>query len=535
MTDTLLSPAAKLDPAPVVQTDSGKVQGQPSKGVYSFLGMRYGAPTGGKGRFKPPTKPAPWDGVFKADHFGDRAPQPVVNMAPEMATVLSFADEPISEDCLRLNVWTPALGDGGKRPVMVWLHGGGFFVGAGSDKYYEGSNLARGQDVVVVTLNHRLNVFGYMNLDPEAGPEFADSGMVGMLDLVLALEWVRDNIEQFGGDPGNVTIYGQSGGGGKVCVLTAMPAAKGLFHKAIVQSGASTRVGEAPDSLATRDKVLAKVGLGPSDVQALQDMPMEALLAQAAQAGLLAFMPHVDGRNLPAHPFDPVASPLSADVPIMVGWTKDEATNLFLSDPSWPAMTDAELLAKVTAMVGEERAKTAIALYRSRAPDDKPMHLWTSIVTDQMFAANSLILAERKIAQHAAPAYVYVVDWDSPVLGGKLRAFHAVEMPFVFDTLEVSSGLVGPEGPEQKAMAKAMSSAWAAFARAGDPNVPGQPQWAAYSLGQRDTMVFDNTLAVKSDPSHDVRLFWEETARLAAEKAPLGSAIQDVFKKKSFG
>lgn len=516
--------------APVIETALGKVQGQPSKGVYSFLGIHYGQDTGGQNRFMPPVKPVAWSGVQKADEMGDRCPQPPVNMPPEMATVLSFSDLPTSEDCLVLNVWTPAPNAGAKRPVMVWLHGGGFFLGSGGDKYYEGSNLSRHEDVVVVTLNHRLNVFGYLHLGPEAGPQYADSNLSGMLDLIAALQWVKDNIGQFGGDPANVTIFGQSGGGSKVSTLLAMPAAKGLFQKAIIQSGAAVKVGALKDALATRDRLYMELGLKPGDVVGLQALPTDALMKAGAKAGLLAYMPAVDGETLPSNPFDPVGSPLSADIPIMIGSTKDEATNVVLSDLNWPKMTDEDLKKKVSGVVGPQEADAAIALYRTQAPADKPMHLWTSILTDSMFTASSITLAERKYAQKSAPVYMYKIDWESPVLGGKLRSPHAVELPFVFDNVDVSAGLVG-SGPSQDKMAKLMRSTFAAFARTGNPSVKGAPAWPAYDPMSRKTFIYDVPPRVVADPNAKFRAYWE--ARNAVPRDG-DSPIKDVMDGKKF-
>jgi para-nitrobenzyl esterase len=520
--------------APIVQTAGGKLEGQLANGVYSFLGIHYGADTSGKNRFLPPKAPAAWAGVKKASAMGNRCPQPPINMPGEMGTVLSFSDLPISEDCLVLNVWTAGLKDGAKRPVMVWLHGGGFFVGSGGDKYYEGSNLARKQDVVVVTLNHRLNVFGYLHLGDEAGPAFADSNLVGMLDIVQALKWVKDNAVQFGGDPNNVTIFGQSGGGSKSSTLLAMPAAHGLFHKAILMSGAAVRVGTVEDATATRDKVLGILKIKPNEVDKLQALPMEDLIKAGAQASLLAFMPAVDGKTLPTHPFDPVASELAAKVTVMVGSTKDEATNIFLTDPTWQTMSDADLDKRVAAILGPDRSKQAIAMYKAAAPNDKPMHLWTSIVTDQMFTHSAITLAERKLAQGTTPVYMYKVNWESPVLGGKLRSPHAVELPFVFDTVSVSAGLVG-SGPEQQKMADLMSSTFAAFARTGNPSVKGYPSWPAYTMEKRETFLYDNQPQLAADPNQKYRVFWQESAKLMAQNPSRGtSAIKDAFDKKKF-
>jgi para-nitrobenzyl esterase len=531
---SMAAPAASpvAGASPIVKTTEGALRGQESKGVYSFLGIHYGADTGGKNRFRAPQPPESWSGVRAADKMGNRCPQPPVNMPPEMASVLSFSDLPISEDCLVLNVWTPAVKDSAKLPVMVWLHGGGYFLGSGSDKYYEGSNLARTQKVVVVTLNHRLNTFGYLYLGPEAGPEFASSNLAGMLDLVAALKWVKANIAQFGGDPGNVTIFGQSGGGSKVSTLMAMPVAHGLFQKAIIESGAAVRAGRVQDATATRDKLLASLGIKPNEIARLQGVPMEQLMKAGAALGLLAYGPAVDGKLLPTDPFDPVASPVSADVPVMVGSTKDEATNVVLTDPTWQTMTDADLVKRVSGIVGPERAQETIALYRAHAPNDKPMHLWTSILTDQMFTRSSILLAERKAEQGRAPVYMYKINWETPVLGGKLRSPHAVELPFVFDNVDVSAGLVGPDGPAQQQMARLMSSTFAAFARTGNPDVPGVPHWPTYDLKNRETFIYDIPPKVVSDPNARFRTYWaSEAPQTMGNK---NSPIKDVMSGKNF-
>jgi para-nitrobenzyl esterase len=517
----------------IVQTKQGKLAGQTSKSSYSFLGIHYGADTGGQNRFLPPQPVQSWSGVKKADQMGNRCPQPVINMPGEMGTVLSFSDLPTSEDCLVLNVWTPHVHDHAKRAVMVWLHGGGFFLGSGGDKYYEGSNLAGKNDVVVVTLNHRLAAFGYLYLGNEAGPAYADSQLVGMLDIVQALQWVKDNIAQFGGDPNNVTIFGQSGGGSKVSALTAMPSAHGLFQKGIIESGAAVHLGSIADATVTRDKVLANLGLKSVDMDKLRSVSTQDLMTAGAKAGLLAFFPAVDGKILPTHPFDPIASPLSAKVPIMVGSTKDEATNVFLTDPTWQTMTDADLIKRVSASVGPELAPKVIEMYRSNAPTDKPMHLWTSIVTDQMFTRSSVLLAERKVEQHAAPVYMYKINWNSPVLGGKLRAPHAVELPFVFDNVDVSAGLVGA-GPTQDKMAEMMSRTFAAFAQTGNPNVKGYPHWPAYTLEKRETFIYDVPPQVVSDPNSTYRVFWNEhPSDMSVGRTT--SPLKDALSPKSIG
>jgi para-nitrobenzyl esterase len=324
------------DDAPMVTTSSGKVVGYVHNGICTFKGIPYAESTEGENRFMPPVRAKPWSGMRSSRQYGHVAPQGSRSGwdHDEEAFMFSWDDGTQGEDCLRVNVWTAAVNDGKKRPVMVWLHGGGFAAGSGQElKSYDGENLARRGDVVVVSLNHRLNVLGYLNL-AKYGERYASSANVGMLDIVAALEWVRQNIAVFGGDSNTVTIFGQSGGGGKVGALMGMPAAKGLFHRAIVESGSMMRLGTVDKSQQFADLVVAELGLNQSSIQQIHSMPFEKLVLASAKvmrdrnptpggipnfrrlADMLGFLPVVDGKNLPAHPFDPQASPLSADVPM---------------------------------------------------------------------------------------------------------------------------------------------------------------------------------------------------------------------------
>ena len=487
----------------VITIKDGHLSGSSSNGAVSFLGIPYGADTGGANRFLPPKSPKPWAEVRDATRMGNRCPQPSFSV---VSAVIKFSDLPISEDCLVLNVWSADTRPVATRPVMVWLHGGGFSFGSASDKYYDGTVLAREHDVVVVTVNHRLNGFGYLNLGPEAGEAYASSPLVGQLDIVKALKWVETNIEAFGGDPDNVTIFGQSGGGGKVSAILAMPNAKGLFDKAIIQSGAGVRMKTVEESIIVRDKVLAELNLEPADVLKLRDVPMAELVEAFKTAGGLDFHPVVDGKILPAHPFDPVATPLSADIPIMIGLARDEATSILHADPTWPDTSEARLQATTALLVGADKAELALELYRDRTPNDPPMQLLASIIGDQMFVMNTITLAERKSVQ-PAQVYMYRVEWKTPVLGGILRAPHGIELPFVFGTVDISPELVGA-GPSQNNMMDLMGKTFSAFAHKGNPNVEGYPTWQPYNTSDRMTFIYDDPPRMDSDPDSAIRVFW---------------------------
>ena len=373
--------------SPVVETASGRVVGVTSDGVHVFKGIPYGASTAGANRFMPPRKPEPWTGVREAIAYAGRSPQaPAAAQRPELATVWGPVDTlPVGEDCLTLHVWTPAL-DNSKRPVMVWLHGGAFSYGSANSPRYDSTNLARRNDVVVVAVNHRLNIFGHLDLSQIGGERFAQSGNAGVLDLVAALEWVREHAARFGGDPGNVTIFGQSGGGGKVSALLAMPRAKGLFHKAIIQSGASVRFAERERTTRLADAVLKHLGLRADQLDALQALPLERLQEAVAPAQATLprpryplldrynFGPVIDGSVLPSHPFDPAAPALSDDVPMLIGGTKDESA-IFLApdDAVWNRTITEDDLRKRIAAVAGDATDSLLAYYKRRDPAASPV------------------------------------------------------------------------------------------------------------------------------------------------------------------
>jgi para-nitrobenzyl esterase len=507
--------AAKIDSDnPVAQTTAGKIRGIVQGKVKAFKGIPYGASTEGAGRFMPPSKPQPWTGVRDAIELGPASPQTPSMLIPESMAQQPKNDGAGSEDCLHLNVWTPALGSG-KRPVMVWFHGGGYSAGSANWEMYNGANLAAKQDVVVVTVNHRLNVFGYLYLADLGGERYANSSNVGMLDTIAALEWVRENIAAFGGDPGNVTIFGQSGGGGKVSTLMAMPAAKGLFHRAIAMSGSNVSGISRDRANKGVEAFLASLQLKPNQVDQLQRLSVADLLKAMRATRGLNLGPVVDGRTLPAGPFDPVASELSANVPFMIGSTETEVT--WSTTVDLAPIDDATLRTRVKDFlkVDDAAADQLIGVYKKGWPKADDETLFLILSTDvSNFRTGTDMEAERKAAAGKAPVYKYYFQWYSPVREGKLRSYHTLDIPFVFENVDIAVSMNG-SGPERYPLADKMSAAWAAFARTGNPNHKGIPKWTPFTLDKRTTMIWNNECRVADDPSREERL-----ARIAAKVTP---------------
>jgi para-nitrobenzyl esterase len=488
---------------PVVETTSGKIRGVIIDKVYAFKGVPYGASTAGAGRFMPPVKPQPWTDIKETAQVGHRSPQqPGMLEIPEVAA--TSGQGPMGEDCLVLNVWTNGLKGSRKRPVMVWLHGGGFASGSGDYSIYDGANLARKRDVVTVTVNHRLNVFGYLYLTDIGGPKYADASNAGHRDIVLALEWVRDNIANFGGDPNNVTIFGQSGGGGKVATLMAMPSAKGLFHRAICQSGSSIKGVSRANGTRAAQTLLTKLNLKPDQIDQLQNMPFDQLTE--AIKGVGGFGPVVDGKTLTHDPFDPGAPEESATVPLLIG-TVEEEVNFFPATPLDP-IDDAELHKRVKqAARGTDDATVdnLIAIYKKGRPGKSNVEIYQMIATDAGFSGSVHTEADRKTAQGKAPVYKYYFTWQSPVREGKLRCFHTLEIPFVMENVDEGKSMTG-SGQDRYALSDKMSAAWTAFARTGSPNAKGLPHWPAFTADQRATMVFNDEVKLVNDPYKEARL-----------------------------
>jgi para-nitrobenzyl esterase len=469
-----------------VQTSAGQVRGFRANGVLGFRGVPYGASTAGDRRFRRPLPPEPWRGTRAALEPGPRSPQYQNAVVHEFGVM--NPTEPSGEDCLCLNLWTPSVMDAARRPVMVWLHGGGFSAASGSWACYDGANLSENQDVVVVAINHRLNLFGYLHLAQLGIPRFEETSNLGMHDIILALQWIRDNIGNFGGDPDNVTLFGQSGGAAKVSTLLGMPDAKGLFHKVIIQSGSQVRSltpGRARD---VAESFLYAVNLSPRTAERILDIPYYEL-RNAIPRGDFSFSPVVDGITLPDHVFDPAASDISAGVPMLIGSTETEVTwnTAMQYDPlEGPALRDhTQHVLRCDAPTAER----VISTYRHGRPDATGLDLYLIIASD---AGNARVGTDTQAERWAAvgPVYKYYFEWYSPVRGGVLRAMHCMDIPFVFDNLEIARVVIGDPAAAQP-LANQMSAAWAAFARTGDPNHAGLPTWPPFDTRDRSTMVFN--------------------------------------------
>jgi para-nitrobenzyl esterase len=498
-------------------TATGKVRGLLVDGVKVFKGIPYGASTSGRNRFMPPVRASAWTGTRDALAFGPTAPQ----TSDGSGTTAAGAPPQQSEDCLVLNVFAPGSGNDRKRPVMVWLHGGGFSSGSGSGRILDGSSLAHTHDVVVVTLNHRLNVFGYTYLGDSVGSDFALSGSVGLLDLIAALEWIRDNIGAFGGDPNVVTIFGQSGGGRKVATLMVMPRAKGLFHRAIIESGAVLRLTTHDDAVKFTELLLAELELKAGQVRELQSVPITRLLAANAavqtkitlrEPGMTPNSPMVDGNAVPSHPWDPKGPALSANIPMLIGYARTEETLYDRPTPEKLALDEAGLRDRAAKRLGQDPARV-IEAFRTAHPEASSWDLWILIATDHPRGTYSRELAKRKAEQHGAPVYAYRYDWETPEGGGHMRSPHTIEIPFVFNNIQIAGPIIS-KMPEAYALAERTSSAWAGFARNGDPNTPKLPKWPAYSPSSRDTMLFNNECRVQSDPDRGARVAMEQVLKL---------------------
>ncbi len=495
-----------LPPTAAVQTAPGRMRGVVRFGVNQFWGVPYAASTAGAGRFMPPSKVAPWNGVRDCFQVGNRAPQDPDGPISEVFAL--DRQEPMGEDCLNLNVFTPALGSG-SRPVMVWLHGGGFSGGSGNWLLYEGTNLARKEDVVMVSVTHRLNLFGFLYLaDLGAGEKWANASNVGMQDIVAALAWIKENIAAFGGNPNNVTVFGQSGGGSKVTTLMAMPSAKGLFHRAIAMSGAQVRGATRENATRGTEQFLGKLGLKATQLDRLEQFTwkqlQEAYFAEPRIQGL-ASGPVVDGRSLPRDQWYPDAPAVSADVPLMMGSTETEDA---WNDPPPPLqMSEDEMLTRVKRIVRNDdtKARDMVALYRKTHAGISNTDVWLIMNADNTRRNNAQLLNELKAAQGKAPSYLYYFTWRSPVHKGQMKAYHTLDIPFALYNIDQAASMTGAM-QDRYALAQRMSAAFASFARSGNPNHADLPNWPAFNTRAYPTMVFGNECKVMNDPNREERL-----------------------------
>jgi para-nitrobenzyl esterase len=510
----------------IAKTTCGSVRGEKKDGILVFKGIPYAEPPTGGNRFKPAPKLKPWAGVRDALVYAPQCPQIRGRGRPK-----DWKPPVSAEDCLYLNVWTQGVGNGRKRPVMFYSHYGGFTNGNGGaegspeNQYCDGAALARDYDVVVVTHNHRLGIMGYLYLGDLLGDEYAASGITGMLDIVAALEWVRDNIEHFGGDSGTVMIWGESGGGAKTSVLTAMPSAQGLYHRASIESGPVLRM-KSRDAAneATRD-VLTTLNLTDKQAGELLKVPPDTLIEVMQRVSppvppvskvtrelstLVRFSPMVDGHYLPVHPYDPVAPAISAKVPLIVGTDKDETLFLFRNTPEGGLSMNEEELRRRLEPMFHEKSSRVLEVYRRSRPGASPAELFVAITTAEWMVSDAITLAERKAALNADPVYMYEFAFDSPSpapAGVPYRSGspHGSEVPFKFDHVPGD-----PKTDKGARAAKHMSRAWATFARNGNPSHDGIPVWPPYTLGKRSTMIIDAECRVVDDPHREERLLWKE-------------------------
>jgi para-nitrobenzyl esterase len=493
-----------------VETRYGRVQGIANGNIKEFKGIPYGAPTGGARRFMPPRPPAPWTGVMECIGYRPISPQTPADLRSDYGMLIMWDRHVgcggMGEDVLSLNIWTPGVNDNASRPVLVSFHGGGWETGSGNAPGYDGAQLARFGEAVVVTVNHRLSSFGYLDLaSVGAPPEFALAGVTGVMDMVASLEWVRDNIAAFGGDPGKVMIFGQSGGGAKTSALMGTPAAAGLFHRAAVQSGSMLRFASREQGERNARALLAAAGIPASRAADLQKLSWQELLAAQVQAAAtpgVSFTPVLDGKYLTHNPFDPVAPSATANVPMIISTTLEDAalrlTNFDLDEGGLQAL--------MTQRFGPSGAE-AQALYRARYPKKSPFLVQAQAFTDSTARRNAALQAERKAALGAAPAYLYLWAWPTPAFDGKFGAVHGIDVSASFHNYR--DGTVDVGSQQGRLMCDRLASAWIAFARTGDPNCEAIPHWTAYNATERPTMVFDSETKLENDPRGEIRRFWD--------------------------
>lgn len=493
----------------IVNTLYGQVQGEKVENVFVWKGIPYAKPPVGRLRFRRPERPEPWDNVRDATEFGPTAMQP----KSEMMRFLGDSPEGSSEDCLYLNVWSPGA-DNKRRPVMVWIHGGAFMYGSGSSETYDGTSFAQTGDLVVVTINYRLGAFGFLHLEEIGGESFAESGNCGILDQVAALKWVQENIEAFGGDSNNVTVFGESAGAMSVGTLLATKEAEGLFQKAILQSGAASNV--LPSKVGTNiaNRILSELGIQHDELDKLYDVSAEELVKASETVPPMTLVPVVDKSVIPVQPLQALAQGSAKNIPILIGTTEDEYRLFTFVDPTWRKLDDEGTEKRFKAAFGKSWPRMSEQLKGETLTQE----LFEKLMTWQMFTYPAITLSETRI-KRGEKVWMYRFDYKSTAFGGGLKSCHALELPFVWNTVknQRTTAFTG-DVPERFTIAEQMHHAWIAFAKNGNPSIPQLPEWPEYDLNSRTTMHFNLETKVQHDPAKEERLFWE---RVASEQNPL--------------
>ena len=488
-------------PGTIVESTYGKLRGQQQGNVFVWKGIPYARPPIGDRRFQAPQPPEPWTEVREALLFGPSA----IQASNGIMEFLGNQTDNTSEDCLYLNVWSPAA-DGRRRPVMVWIHGGAFTTGAGSSKTYDGSSFATEGDVVVVTFNYRLGALGFLHLGGVGGADFSGSCNCGILDQMAALQWVQDNIEKFGGDPERVTVFGESAGAMSIGVLMAIPKAKGLFQQAILQSGAAANVLSSSIAEKVSSRLLAALNISHGEVDKIRQIPAQQLVDTAALLPAMSLVPVIEGDLLPVHPEQALAEGAAKDIPVLIGTNKDEYRLFSFFDARWKQGDQEEITSIFEHAFGLNWLGISHYLING---EELNQNIYDKLMTMSLFTFPALELAELQVKQGAA-VWMYRFDWETPVLGGELKACHSLELPFVWNTLskEGTERLTG-DSKERHKLAEEMHHSWIRFARSGNPNAPKLPEWRAYNLEHRPVMIFNRENVLVHDPNSEERRKWK--------------------------
>jgi para-nitrobenzyl esterase len=493
----------------IVETKAGKIEGSHEHETYVFKGIPYATPPVGRLRWMPPEPHQPWEGIRQAFAFGTVAPQ---NESPFDVLEGLRVDEPQSEDCLFLNIWSPGL-DGSKRPVLVWIHGGAFCLGSGSQPVYRGTTLAKRGDAVVVTINYRLGMLGFLNLNEVTGGRIPATGNEGLLDQIAALEWVRDNISAFGGNPHNVTVFGESAGAMSIGCLLAMPKARGLFNKVILQSGAPNTALPLEPSVKVAEQFLHILGLKGTEIEVLRALPVKRLLSiqeeiRAKRKGLTPVSPVIDGKVIPKRPIDSIKSGSAAKIPVLAGTNLEEWKLFTIIEPGLQKLNEAGLVKTLQQLVPAEYGEFLIETYRKaraeRGLSTSPLELFSAIQTDLMFRVPAIRVVEAQCQNHQS-AYNYLFTWKSPVMGGILGACHVLEIGFVFGNHDDQFCGAGPLADK---LATQMQDAWLSFARTGDPSCESLGTWPQYGEN-RKTMILGEESHIEEAPYEEERHIWD--------------------------